>query len=133
MFAGYRDEALVGEGGLGRVYRAVRISTGGNVAIKELRDVAEGSPAWHRARRELEALLRLKGHPYVVSVEEIIEGPNGPCLVMEYLPGGSLFDRVKAGPCQPAKSCWSANASRKPSSPPTTPGSSTATSNLTTC
>ncbi len=71
------------------------------VAIKELRDVSEGSPAWHRARRELEALLRLKGHPYVVSVEEIIDGPNGPCLVMEYAPGGSLMKRLSSGPMAP--------------------------------
>ena len=97
MFSGYVDVALVGEGGLGRIFRATRQSTGGVVAIKELRDVAEGSLAWHRARRELDALLRLKGHPYVVSVEEIIEGPNGPCLVMEFASGGSLMDRLASG------------------------------------
>lgn len=94
---GYRDVELVGEGGLGRVYRAVRESTGGVVAIKELRDVPSASPAWHRARRELDAMLRLKGHPYVVSVEEIFDGPSGPCIVMEYLDGGSLMDRLGHG------------------------------------
>lgn len=79
--AGYSDFVLIGEGGLGRVYRATRDSTGGYVAVKELRDVQSGSPAWHRARRELEALLRLKGHSFVVSVEEILEGePSTPCL-----------------------------------------------------
>ena len=98
MFDGYRDAELVGEGGLGRLYRAIRISTGGPVAIKELRDVSSASAALHRARRELDALLKLKGHPYVVSVEEIIEGPNGPCIVMEYAPGGSLHTRVANGP-----------------------------------
>jgi len=88
---------MIGEGGLGRVYRAVRISTGGVVAIKELREVPSASPAWHRAKRELDAMLRLKGHPYVVSVEEIIDGPKGPCLVMEYLDSGSLMDRLANG------------------------------------
>ncbi len=73
---GYDQIVLVGEGGLGRVYRAVRLSTGGVVAIKELRDIAEASPAWRRAVREVEAMLRLKGHPCVVSVEEIVQGPN---------------------------------------------------------
>ena len=48
-------------------------------------------------RRELEAMLRLKGHPYVISVEEILEGPHGPCLVMEFAPGGSLMARVEDG------------------------------------
>ncbi len=94
MFNGYEQVVLIGEGGVGRVYRAVRSSTGGIVAIKELREVPTASPAWHRAKRELEAMLRLKGHPYVVSVEEIFDGPSGPCLVMEYLDGGTLIDRV---------------------------------------
>lgn len=98
VFVGYGDVSLVGQGGLGRVYRATRLSTGGLVAIKELPDVASASSAWHRARRELEALLRLKGHAGVVSVEEIFEGPNGPCIVMEFMPGGSLHDRLKIGP-----------------------------------
>lgn len=103
MFAGYTDTTLIGEGGLGRVYRATRQSTGGLVAIKELREVPSASPAWHRAKRELEAMLRLKGHPYVVSIEEIIDGPSGPCLVMEYLEGGSLADRVASGPMSTAE------------------------------
>ena len=103
MFEGYRDEELVGEGGLGRLYRAVRVSTGGVVAIKELPDIASASPAWHRARRELEALLRLKGHPYVVSVEEIIDGPSGPCIVMEYAAGGSLMERLSVRPMSAAE------------------------------
>lgn len=98
---GYRDFELIGQGGLGRVYRGVRESTGGLVAVKELRDIAEASPAWHRARRELDAMLRLKGHPYVVSVEEIVEGSDGPCLVMEYVPGGSLMDRLAYGVLTP--------------------------------
>ena len=95
MLVGYDDVELIGEGGLGKVYRARRVSTGGLVAIKELRDVEEASPAWHRARRELEAMLRLKGHPNVVSVEEVAQGPNGPCLVMEYAPNGSLIQRME--------------------------------------
>ena len=74
------------------------MSTNGVVAIKSLRDVQDSSPAWHRANRELEAMLRVKGHPYVVTVEEIFLGPEGPCLVMEYLPGGSIADRLAAGP-----------------------------------
>lgn len=93
----YSGRELIGEGGLGRVFRATRVSTGGPVAIKELREVASASPAWTRAQRELDVMLRLKGHPGVTSVEEIIDGPNGPCIVMEYLAGGSLIDRLGRG------------------------------------
>ena len=56
------------------MYRVTRISTNGVVAIKALRDVQDSSPAWHRANRELEAMLRVKGHPYVVTVEESSSG-----------------------------------------------------------
>ena len=103
LLQGYESFELIGEGGLGRVFRARRSSTGGLVAVKELRDVQEASPAWHRARRELEALLRLKGHPYVINVEEIVQGPNGPCLVMELAPHGSLLDRLAERPFTPAE------------------------------
>ena len=97
MFVGFHNVRLVGEGGLGTVYSADRDSTGGTVAIKQLVDIRAGSPMHDRARRELDALLRLKGHPYVVSVEEIIDGPSGPCLVMEFAPGGSLAERLQHG------------------------------------
>ena len=50
QFDGYSDVVQIGEGGLGNVYRAVRKSTGGVVAIKELREVGVGSPVWRRAR-----------------------------------------------------------------------------------
>jgi serine/threonine protein kinase len=91
-FHGYSDVRQIGQGGLGTLYRARRDSTGGLVAIKELRGL-HGSAMSRRARRELDALLQLKGHPYVVSVEEIVDGPHGPCMVMEYAGGGSLADR----------------------------------------
>ena len=100
---GYADLVLIGQGGLGRVYCGIRMSTGGVVAIKELQDIAAASPAWHRARRELDAMLRLKGHPYVVSVEEIVDGPNGPCIVMEHVAGGSLMERLADGPLPSAE------------------------------
>lgn len=98
LLAGYSQLAFLDAGGLGRVYRARKDSTGGFVAIKELMEASEAPRAWTRARRELEAMLRLKGHPYVVAVEEIVEGPRGPCIVMEYLPAGSIRARMGDGP-----------------------------------
>jgi serine/threonine protein kinase len=103
VFAGYRDPVVVGEGGLGSVYRAIRVSTGGPVAIKEVREVNAASPAWRHARRELDAMLRVKGHAYVVNVEEILETDRGPAIVMEYVSGGSMHDRFMAGPIDPGE------------------------------
>jgi hypothetical protein len=87
---GYRDLEPIGHGGLGDVYRAVRASTGGTVAIKVLRDVSDSSVAWHRTRRELTALVSLTGHAHVVQLLELLDLPDGPALAMEYAPGGSV-------------------------------------------
>lgn len=87
---GYDDVALIGQGGLGDVYRARRTSTGATVAIKVLRDVSDESLAWHRTRRELTALVALAGHANVVQLLEVLDLPEGPALVMEYAPGGSV-------------------------------------------
>jgi serine/threonine protein kinase len=95
---GYRDVARVGSGGLGDVYRAVRISTNHPVALKVLKDVSDDSASWRRAQRELHALLNLRGHPYVVHVEEILSIGGRPVIVMEYVPGGSLADLIGRNP-----------------------------------
>jgi hypothetical protein len=89
---GYADLQRIGHGGLGDVYRATRESTGSTVAIKVLRDVSDESVAWHRTRRELTALVSLSGHAHVIQLLELLDLPEGPALVMEYAPGGSVAD-----------------------------------------
>lgn len=89
---GYADIVRIGRGGLGDVYRAARDSTGGTVAIKVLRDVGDQSAAWHRTRRELTALVALAGHANVIQLVELLELDQGPALVMEFAPGGSVAD-----------------------------------------
>ena len=91
---GYTDLERIGHGGLGDVYRAIRTSTGGTVAVKVLRDISDESVAWHRTRRELTALVSLGGHAHVIQLIEVLE--HTPGLVMEFAPGGSvaqLLDR----------------------------------------
>lgn len=90
--AGYSDIVRIGQGGLGDVYRATRQSTGGVVAIKVLRDVSDHSVVWHRTRRELTALVSLAGHANVIALVEMLELDEGPALVMEFAPGGSIAD-----------------------------------------
>ena len=87
---GYAGVELIGHGGVGVVYRAERLSTGGIVAIKVLRDLSDESVAWHRTRREFAALVALAGHANVVQPYELLDLPQGPALLMEYAPGGSV-------------------------------------------
>ena len=50
-----------------------------------------------RLRRECEAIGTLSGHPNVVSVHQLGKTSDGrPFIVMEYLHGGSLADRLRA-------------------------------------
>lgn len=95
---GFDDLRPIGHGGLGDVYRAERLSTGGPVAIKVLRDVSDSSVAWHRTRRELTALVSLSGHAHVIRLLELLDLPTGPALVMEYAPGGSVADLLATRP-----------------------------------
>ena len=92
---GYTNIDRIGLGGLGDVYRATDVETGVTVAIKVLRDVSDESVAWHRTRREFAALEALAGHPHVIQLIELIELEQGPGLVMEYAPGGSVADVMR--------------------------------------
>ncbi|MEM8618841.1 MAG: serine/threonine-protein kinase [Actinomycetota bacterium] len=88
--------APLGSGGVGDVYRATRRSTGGDVAIKVLRDWSDQEAARRRAERELRALVDLRGHSNVVNVEEVIESEQTLAIVMEFAPGGSVADLMRA-------------------------------------
>jgi serine/threonine protein kinase len=91
---GFTDIKPLAGGGFGSVYRATRASTGGVVALKVL-DRAHGDDddlLERRLRREISALVALKGHPNVVQVEEVVASTNGPTIVMEFMGRGSVLD-----------------------------------------
>ncbi len=90
---GFLDVELLGQGGVGDVYRARRASTGAPVAIKFLRPSAAGDVT---VERELHALVGLQGHPNVVHVEEVVRLDEHFGLVMEYAPGGSVLDLMQS-------------------------------------
>ncbi len=92
---GFKIVGQAGAGGLGDVFVAVRESTGGKVAIKLLRDHSNSGDVERRIRREVTALLALKGHPGVVQIEEVLTTRKGPALVMEYAEGGSLHSIIQ--------------------------------------
>ena len=90
---GFEGLELLDRGGFGMVYRATRSSTGGVVAIKVLDPAQAGGDAElleRRLRREIAALVQLKGHPNVVQVEEVVSTPGGPGIVMEFMDGGTV-------------------------------------------
>jgi tetratricopeptide (TPR) repeat protein len=93
---GFNDLVEIGSGASGRVYRAWQVSLGRTVALKVLtRDCGQGPDS--RAHREARALAVLN-HPQVITIHESALQHQPPFLVMEWIAGGSLQDRLRQGP-----------------------------------
>jgi serine/threonine protein kinase len=95
----YRIDALIGQGGMGAVYRATHLHTTRTVAIKVIRPHLTSRPEFvERFRREAEAAGRLR-HPNVVDVTDFgfAATADGQVayLVMEFLDGCTLADVLK--------------------------------------
>ncbi len=95
----YTIEALIGRGGMGAVFLAShKRLPGKQVAIKVLHAEMSGEEVLARFRREAEIASRL-GHPNIVQVHDFNLMPDGtPYLVLEYLRGESLAQRLHNGP-----------------------------------
>ena len=87
----------LGEGGMATVYKAYDTRLERNVAIKVIRTDVYGSSVLERIlkrfEREAKALARLS-HPNIVKVHDYGEYEGAPYLVMEYLPGGTLKQKL---------------------------------------
>ena len=97
---GISDAVSVGQGGFGVVYRARQETIGRTVAVKLLSVPTLGDEDRRRFERECQTLGRLSGHPNIVAIfDSGTSGEQRPYLVMDYLPGGTLADRLRgAGP-----------------------------------
>ena len=94
----YQIDQLLGQGGMGAVYRATHLGTKRTVAIKVIHpQLSTYDQFVARFRREAEAAGRLR-HPNVVDVTDFgfAQTANGPVayLVMEYLDGCTLAEIV---------------------------------------
>lgn len=94
----FTDFEVVGRGGGAEVYRATRVSTGALVAVKAMYPTADPSAVARRVNREVSALVVLRGHPNVVQVEDVMQVDDRVYIVMEYLSGGSLGERISRSP-----------------------------------
>jgi Protein kinase domain len=91
---GYDDPVEVGRGGFGVVYRAEQREFDRTVALKVLTGTVDDS-ARARFERECRAMGALSDHPNIVTVFAAGTTRDGrPYLAMEYLPGGSLAERL---------------------------------------
>jgi len=97
-FGRYHIVERLGEGGMATVYKAYDTRLERDVAVKVIRvgqfgqDVIDG--ILKRFEREAKALARLT-HPNIVHINDYGEHEGVPYLVMDYLPGGTLKDRMR--------------------------------------
>jgi serine/threonine protein kinase len=94
----YRDARPVGRGGMADIFRATDDELGRWVAVKLLAEhCAEDTGIRERFLVEGRAAARLSGDPNTVTIYDVGESDGRPYIVMEYLPGGSLADRIASG------------------------------------
>jgi putative methionine-R-sulfoxide reductase with GAF domain/predicted Ser/Thr protein kinase len=94
---GYEVLELLGQGGMGAVYKARQLSLNRTVALKMIPvDRPAEASVLGRFRTEVEAVARLR-HPHIVQIYEVGEHQGRPFFSMEYVEGGSLALKLSRG------------------------------------
>lgn len=94
----------IGAGGFGTVYRAWQPEFSRWVAVKVLSGTLADADEQRRFERERMASGSLSAHPAIATVyAHGVTGEGRPYIVMELLEGGSLADRLRDGPLDPAE------------------------------
>jgi eukaryotic-like serine/threonine-protein kinase len=94
----YEILAPLGAGGMGEVYRARDTRLSREVALKLLRSgLASDRDRLARFDREGRLLASLN-HPNIGAIHGVEESAEGPCLVLELVPGETLAEKLAAGP-----------------------------------
>ena len=103
IVSGYRVDGVLGEGGMGVVYRATQMSLNRTVALKILAtELSEDAAFRERFRREglLQAAI---DHEHIVTVYEAGDTEHGLFLAMRLIRGPTLKDMILSGELDPER------------------------------
>ncbi|MBA2286844.1 MAG: serine/threonine protein kinase [Ktedonobacteraceae bacterium] len=95
----YRLERKIGDGGFAQVFLATDLALERKVAVKVLaQSWVKDQDQLVRFKNEARAIAALE-HPNILLIYDVGATKNGvPYLVMPYISGGTLADRMKQGP-----------------------------------
>ena len=94
----YEVLAAVGAGGMGAVYKARDTRLDRTVAIKVLPPDVAGDPALNQRFEREARMLAALSHPHICPIFDVGQQDNTAFLVMEYLDGETLAERLARGP-----------------------------------
>jgi serine/threonine-protein kinase len=110
----YQHVERLARGAMGEIYRATDTTLDRVVAVKLLAEpfVADES-ARRRFAREARAAARVSGDPNIVTIFDVGDAGTRPYIVMEYIAGTSLEERLRSGRQEPADALrWLEQAAR---------------------
>lgn len=94
---GYKILRKIDQGGMSTVYLAVQMSVGREVALKVMSPALNADPIFsERFQREANIVGQLS-HPNIVSIYDIGRYKSLNYIAMDYLPGGSISDKLRNG------------------------------------
>ncbi|WP_193164057.1 bifunctional serine/threonine-protein kinase/formylglycine-generating enzyme family protein [Microbulbifer hainanensis] len=98
---GYRILKKINQGGMSTVYLAIQRSVGRQVALKVMSPVLNADPIFsERFQREANIVGQLS-HPNIVGIHDIGRYRSLNYIAMDYMPGGSVADRLAKGIMEP--------------------------------
>ena len=96
--SGIEIETPLGRGGMGAVYLGRQLSLDREVAVKVLASELADDPQFlERLEREARVMARLR-HPNIVAVHDFQRTEDGAAIVMEFVEGGSLREKLLQHP-----------------------------------
>lgn len=97
----YQVTAVLGRGGMGVVYKARNIALEKDVALKVMdTNLARDESFLKRFKAEAKSLAMLQ-NPNIVTVYDLRDTPLGVLIVMEFVDGVTLADKIRAGGALP--------------------------------
>ena len=92
----YEVQDFIGQGAMGRVYRAYHAQLERTGAVKVMQAISPDPDTTARFRHEAQAIAQMR-HPNILNVYDFGEFEGTPYMIVEYVPGGSLANRLGNG------------------------------------